>query len=196
MRDDSRPQDSFSWVRPWVPYGDDPFVWYDPAEDLKPLNPQTSEGRPAVRNETGPSPIPAVMGSADEVDIWVELPAIEDKPKKARRSRGRDRDRNDPATIAETVDTAEVEPEVVVVVSPEPEIAQEPVLATEEAPPSKPKRSRAKEVVADVVADVLTTEPQPKISVSGAAEPAPKVPDPNEISGPAPAPRKGWWRRG
>ncbi|MGZ3376901.1 MAG: Rne/Rng family ribonuclease, partial [Phenylobacterium sp.] len=35
MRDDSRPVDAFSWVRPWVPYGDDPFVWYDPSEDMK-----------------------------------------------------------------------------------------------------------------------------------------------------------------
>jgi ribonuclease E len=31
MRDDSRPQDGFSWTRPRVPFGDDPFVWHDPA---------------------------------------------------------------------------------------------------------------------------------------------------------------------
>ncbi|MDZ4372967.1 MAG: ribonuclease E/G, partial [Phenylobacterium sp.] len=33
-RDDGRPQDMVTWVRPWVPYGDDPFDGYDPAEDL------------------------------------------------------------------------------------------------------------------------------------------------------------------
>ena len=34
MRDDGRPADMFSWTRPWVPYGDDPFVWHDPSEDF------------------------------------------------------------------------------------------------------------------------------------------------------------------
>src|SRR5207302_6223203 len=35
MREDGRPTDAFAWTRPWVPYGDDPFVWYDPSEDMK-----------------------------------------------------------------------------------------------------------------------------------------------------------------
>ncbi|MBU2151097.1 MAG: ribonuclease E/G [Alphaproteobacteria bacterium] len=46
MREDVRPQDAFSWVRPWVPYGDDPFVWYDPSEDLK-IAPVAEAGAPA-----------------------------------------------------------------------------------------------------------------------------------------------------
>ena len=53
MRDDSRPVDVYSWVRPWVPYGDDPFVWYDPAEDMKrPLAPATDVAPPIVAAST------------------------------------------------------------------------------------------------------------------------------------------------
>src|SRR5690606_14459761 len=34
MREDGRPTDAYAWVRPWVPYGDDPFVWHDPSQDI------------------------------------------------------------------------------------------------------------------------------------------------------------------
>ena len=205
MREDFRPQDSFSWVRPWVPYGDDPFVWYDPSEDLKPLAPPAAESRPEPRPAPARSPAPVASGQQEDVDIWVELPAAEDKPKRARRSRGRGRDRDRDRSeapvegVVEALAPPQVEPEAVVE-TVEPEVVIEQVAPVEDAPAAKPKRSRAKKVVAPEV-EAVVPEPEPTPEPVATApepepEPVPREPDPNEISGPASAPRKGWWRRG
>ncbi len=217
MRDDARPTDAFSWVRPWVPYGDDPFVWYDPSEDMKVAAPQPAARAPApaeARTESATtesartgSPAPAATrGATGDDDIWVELPTAEDKPKRARRSRGRGRGRDEAEAPAEAIAAVEAEAEVVTeVIAAPPEPEAEPVDA--EAP--KAKRSRSRKAAAPVeapieaetgeaeaveiaapVAAAVAPEPEPE------AEPTPKAPDPAEISGPAPAQRKGWWRRG
>jgi len=209
MRDDVRPTDSFSWVRPWVPYGDDPFVWYDPAEDLK-IAP-VAEAAPAAPQVQAPSPKPApapsVRADGVEEDVWVELPEVEEKPKRSRRARGRGRGRDEAAeAVAETaaVEVAPVEAEVL---APPPEPEPEPVAVVAEEPPAKPKRSRSRkaapaaeavaapEPVVEAAAPAPAPEPEPEPEPVAAA-PAPREPDPNEISGPAPAPKRGWWRRG
>ncbi|PZQ58953.1 MAG: ribonuclease E/G [Phenylobacterium zucineum] len=212
MRDDQRPQDAFSWVRPWVPYGDDPFVWYDPAEDLKPVaTPSSPEAAPAAPKAEA-TPVVRAPVSESEDDIWVELPEVEEKPKRSRRSRTRGRGR-DAAEAVEAVEAAPVEA-LAAPPEPEPEAAPEPspepVVAAEE-PPAKPKRTRSRkkaveapaeeavaeaapESVAEPVAAVAEPEPAPVAEPEPA--PSPRAPDPNEISGPAPAPRRGWWRRG
>ena len=203
MRDDTRPQDAFSWTRPWVPYGDDPFVWFDPAEDMKPFVEGAAQAAPQVANAVVSPPARAAE-SGD--DMWVELPAEEERPKRARRSRGRGRreDGQDNAG-AEAVEAAEVEavaeapiPAEVVAVEPEPE----PVL---EAPAKKPRsRSRkaaapAIEAVAEPAAETVQA-PEPVLTLvaetAPGPAPAPREPDPAEISAPPTAPRKGWWRRG
>ena len=195
MRDDTRPQDSFSWVRPWVPYGDDPFVWFDPSEDMKPLAAPTSEARPAPTTNA-PARSQPVVRAAEGDDIWVELPEADDKPRRSRRSRGRGRDRAEtPVEAVEAVAPVAVEP------AAEPEILVEAVAPEPEAAPAKPKRSRSKKVV---VEPVLEAEAEPVAEVAALPEvvaeptpvPTPREPDPAEIAGPAPAPRKGWWRRG
>ncbi|MBL8553040.1 MAG: ribonuclease E/G [Phenylobacterium sp.] len=205
MRDDVRPTDTFSWVRPWVPYGDDPFVWYDPSEDLKPFTQGPPPAAEAPRSEaaapahaTTPAPAPAVARDGDE-DIWVELPEAEEKPKRGRRSRSRGRGRGgEDAAAAEAVSAPEP-----VATAPEPEPEPGPAVAAEpEAPPAKPKRSRSRKAAAEPVAEVVAQAAPEPVAVAAAPEPepapppAPKAPDPNEISGPAAAPRKGWWRRG
>jgi ribonuclease E len=95
MRDDSRPTDVFSWTRPWVPYGDDPFVWYDPAEDLKRAPTPANDARETPRAAAEASAPAVAVATPPRVesgdDIWVELPAVEDKPKRSRRGRGRGR---------------------------------------------------------------------------------------------------------
>jgi len=201
MRDDSRPADAFSWTRPWVPYGDDPFVWYDPAEDLKraaapaPAN-DTREAPRAVAAE-GAAPPPALAAPRAESgnDMWVELPAVEDKPRRSRRGRGRGRGSDEVADAPAVEALAAPEPDP----TPEPvvEIAQ-PEPANDAPPAKKPRASRAKakapvpEAVAeDAPVAVAAPEPEP------APPPAPRAPDPADISAtPTPAPRKGWWRRG
>ncbi len=212
MRDDGRPTDVFSWVRPWVPYGDDPFVWHDPAEDM----PAARAPAPLAANDAADTERPAVesvasapqVSAGSEDDMWVELPALEDKPKKGRgrrtRGRGRAEEAQDEAVAAE----APAEP--VVVAEPEPEPAPE---AVAEAPPAKKPRARrtkasiAAEAAAEAAAAEPVTEaaPEPLVEVAPAPEPEPapepqapvvRAPDPAEITTPPAAPRRGWWRRG
>ncbi|MDB5466646.1 MAG: Rne/Rng family ribonuclease, partial [Phenylobacterium sp.] len=211
MRDDARPQDTFAWTRPWVPYGDDPFVWYDPAEDLKPAAAPANDReapRAAAAAEVAQAPAPVVSspraGSGDD-EVWVELPALEDKPKRARRGRGRGRGGDEadaPAPTESAVpEVAAPEPETVA----EPEPVPEPVAANSDAPPARKPRSRSRKaatVEADAAAAPVeaaapaATEPTPEPEPASVAAPAPRGPDPAEISTPPSAPRKGWWRRG
>jgi len=207
MRDDGRPTDVFSWVRPWVPYGEDPFVWHDPAEDIRAAAPAPEA---PVARSPAPAPVESeqprtVVSDGPLEDAWVELPPVEDKPKKTR-SRSR-RGRAEP--VSETVEVAAAE-----VVEAAPEPASEPAPEPEaEAPPAKParaRRSRAKaapeaaaeapaEVVAEVEAPpvaVAEPAPEPVVETVAVEPPAPAEPDPAEITAPPPKPKKGWWRRG
>jgi ribonuclease E len=225
MRDDSRPQDAFSWVRPWVPYGDNPFIWYDPAEDMRtsaPANDAADHGprgpaviAPAEIAEAAPA---AAAASTSDEDVWVELPAAEDKPKRSRRTRGRGR-RGEASE--ETAVPAEVEAEAPAPdnAPAEPVVVEAPV-ATEAAvePPAKPVRTRKRKTKAEIAAEAAaqaeaaSEEPQaapvvaeaapepvaaPAVEPAAAQEtPAPREPDPAEITTPPAAPRRGWWRRG
>ncbi|MFN3523049.1 MAG: ribonuclease E/G [Phenylobacterium sp.] len=218
MRDESRPQDVFSWVRPWVPYGDNPFIWYDPAEDMRlptaPAEPAASA--PAAVAEPAPAPVVAPsVAHGEEEDVWVELPAVEDKPKKPRRTRSRGRKADAAAApagepAAEEAVPAEVQAEA-------PQAAPEPA-AEPEAAPAKPARTRKRKTKAELAAETAAAEaaetaeaaepaapspaepepaPAPEAEpVMVEAEPAPREPDPAEITSPPPAPRRGWWRRG
>jgi len=205
MRDEGRPAEPFAWTRPWVPYGDDPFVWYDPSEDLKkaatpqPANEEREAPRPAaVVAEAAPA-APAIARNAEgEDEIWVELPAEEEKPKRSRRSRSRGRGRGEAPAEATPEVSTEAKPEPVVETAPEPP-APEPVAA--EAPAPKKTRSRKKAAAPEpaavaaeapvMVAEEAMAEPAPTPE-----PPAPPMPDPNEITTPPTAPRRGWWRRG
>ncbi|HEY2356801.1 MAG TPA: Rne/Rng family ribonuclease [Phenylobacterium sp.] len=207
MRDDSRPTDVFAWTRPWVPYGDDPFVWYDPAEDMKrdaapaPANDQREVRVAAEAATPAPSTV-RPQAAAGEEEVWVELPAVEDKPKRARRGRGRGRATETAADQAEAeAPTPVPAPEPQVIAEPEPAPMAEPVAANADVPlpVKKPRASRAKAkpVAAEIVSEVVAA-PEP---VAPEPEPAPvmvapRAPDPAEISAPPAAPRRGWWRRG
>ena len=195
MRDDTRPQDSFSWVRPWVPYGDDPFVWFDPSEDMKPLAAPAGEARPAPTTNAPARSQPVAL-AAEGDDIWVELPEAEEKPRRSRRSRGRGRDRAEtPVEAVEAVAPVVIEPDA------EPEALVEAVAAEPETPPAKPKRSRSKKVAVEPVLEaeaeaVAQVAALPEVVAEPTPVSTPRESDPAEIAGPAPAPRKGWWRRG
>jgi ribonuclease E len=197
-----------------VPYGDDPFVWYDPSEDMK-TAPVAANDAPAREEHEQPrvaaeatAAAPSTSARTDkrqdggEEEIWVELPPAEDRPKRSRRSRGRGRGgaASDDQALAEAP-----APEPEAVAAPEPEPVAEPVVA--EAPPSgkKPRasRARAKPAAEPTVETAATPEPVPLEPVAAAPTPAreraaakPREPDPAEISAPPAAPRKGWWRRG
>jgi ribonuclease E len=207
MRDDVRPHEPFSWVRPWVPYGEDPFVWYDPAEDMKTVAPSAPSQDRAPVSERAPvermaaeaaKPAPTVSSDGD-MDVWVELPEADDKPKRGRRSRGRGRGGRDdaPEAMAETVtEAAPVE----IAAAPEPvvEAAPAPLAEIVEEAPAKKPRSRSRKAAEPkteaALVEAAAPAPEP-VTAEAEPAPAPREPDPNEISGPPPAPRKGWWRR-
>jgi ribonuclease E len=192
-REDTRPADVFSWVRPWVPYGDDPFVWYDPSEDMKIAllpTPANDQPRAAEAPMARATPAPA---AGEAQDIWVELPAREDRAKRPRRARGRGRGRE--TALADEAVTVED-------VAPEPtEVVHEALVEPEGAPEAEPTaarkpRSRARKAAEpapmEATAEVISLAPEP----APRPAPAPREPDPAEISTPPAQPRKGWWRRG
>jgi ribonuclease E len=223
MRDEGRPAEAFAWTRPWVPYGDDPFVWFDPSEDLKrasapqPANDEREAPRPAAVAAAESAPAaPAIARAAHgEEEIWVELPAEEEKPKRSRRSRSRGRGRGEAAEAApaEAVEAAQAEaPQAEAaqieapladapVIEPQPEVPPAPEPVAAEAAPARKPRSRKKAAAPEPVAvaaeapamaaEVAVAEPEPAVE-----PPAPPKPDPNEITTPPTAPRRGWWRRG
>ena len=210
-REDGRPMDAFSWVRPWVPYGEDAFVWHDPAEDMKPATPDVErqerperQGRPErnprpEREDLASAPQPSVVAEASgvEEDIWVELPAIEEKPKKARPRRGRGAAERPIETVA-----AEVLPEPVAVAETVAEAVVEAEVA-EDVPAAKPARARrTKAPKVEAISEPAAAEPVPVPVPDTTPEPEPvmeapkpREPDPAEISAPPATPRKGWWRR-
>jgi ribonuclease E len=211
MRED-RPNDGFSWVRPWVPYGDDPFVWYDPAEEFRSRGPaadaRPAEARPEPRPERvaaeAAAPAPAAHAPNSDEEVWVELPAAEDKPKR-RRGRGRGRGKGDAAEEAVAAPAEAVAEPVTEAVPPalEPANSDEPV---EGGKKPRARRSRAKATPETVVEATepapaptvveAAPEPEPAVAAEPPPAPTPREPDPNEISAPPAQPKRGWWRRG
>ena len=216
MRDDGRPADMFAWTRPWVPYGDDPFVWHDPSEDFPAARAPAPTQAPA--NDVAPAAVEAVAPAPSvsddqphvELDVWVELPAVEDKPKKTRSRRSRGRGKAEAAEAeAEAPEPVEVAEVVEAVAEPEP--APEPAAAEPEAKPAKKPRARrtkaaaaAEAAAAEPAIEAAPVEPVAESAPEPAPEPEPapvaapvaREPDPNEISAPPSVPKKGWWRRG
>ena len=221
-REDGRPQDAYAWTRPWVPYEEDPFIWFDPSQDSQ---------EPAAEARPQGAVQPLATSEAHSADIWVELPEAEpERARRPRRGRGRGRreEGSDAGVEALAAQAAEIEvPEGQAQETGMPETLVTETLATEasvpeaqapspetEAPaelPAKParaRRSRARapvETAAAVEADPVegVAEPTPPAAQEvepppGAIDPVPatREPDPAEITAPPPKPRKGWWRRG
>ncbi|HMO42544.1 MAG TPA: ribonuclease E/G, partial [Phenylobacterium sp.] len=224
MRED-RPGDVFAWVRPWVPYTDDPFVWFDLSEDQRMA---VNEAAPSAAETPAASVLieqpaaesaearPAPVAAASDDDIWVELPEVEEKPKKRRT-----RSRKAAAEPSEAPAAEAAPPEAVTAAPAEAEPAAE---AEAVEPPAKPKRVRTRKkaepkveaaAAPEASAEVPTAEaaPAPEPAPELAPEPAPAAavaepaaaetpvetapqPDPAEITAPPSKPRRGWWRRG
>jgi ribonuclease E len=223
-REEVRAADPYGWVRVRVPHVDGVYSWYDPALAMPQARPveARAEGLPAEdrepRAEQRPEQRPEAVAQAvaaspattqAEADIWVELPALEDKPARARRGRGRGRGRG--AAGEATADAAEAavieasEPEAVLEPQAAPVAEAAPEPAPEPAPaPAKRSRSRKKpaaEPVAEAAPDVAeaavveAAAPEAVLETVAAEPAAPPEPDPNEIAAPPAQPKRGWWRR-
>ena len=186
MRDDAPTTDAYAWSWPARLSGDDPYEWRGPIErqTVDPVTAPLTSVEPvaAVFAEPAIAPPPlemgAPLGSTDGTDdIWVELPADEPKPAKAKRPRRRG------GKAAESIvnDVAQAEPSVDAVI--------EAVAATEAEPASA------------AIEPAVEAVPEPELmrvaSVADAvAKPVVTVIDPAEIAAPPTKPKRGWWRRG
>ncbi|HEY1427064.1 MAG TPA: ribonuclease E/G [Caulobacteraceae bacterium] len=198
-RDEQHPGDVYGWAWPARPIGDDPYQWRGPvpaqlegslAADARPTPiaapPAASEpaASAAVHEPEAAEPVAAAVQPAD--DIWVELPAPEEKPRRTRSRRGRGKTAAD-ADVAEATPAEAVhddEPAEVMAEAPAPELIAE-------APATPPPAPEPEEPV------TAAAEPAPEPTGAAVAEaPAERAYDPNEIVAPPQAPRRGWWRRG
>ena len=222
--DGDRPADAFAWTRPRVPFGENAFVWHDPAElDGRSARPERAE-RPD-RSERAEAPV------AERAE----------RPERAERGerggrRGRGRGERAERTEASDAPRAERAPaprvdvaELDVAPLPPPVIEGPPTDVWVELPPQEeaPKKARrprgrgrkaeaaeaapeavveapapeaveeAPVVAADVeVAAPVVAEAAPQPIVEPEAVPVAVEPDPAEISTPPEKPKRGWWRRG
>jgi ribonuclease E len=188
MREDGGQEDPYGWTRMRAPDGD-PYVWMEPgqpavapatpANDARP-QPQAEQGlQAAAPSVTEPEPPVAAAAPQEVTDIWVELPARDEAPRKASRNRrGRGKAKAEPAAD----ETATPAPVTAELAAPAPEVHAESPPAPE-APPA----------AAQPALEVVAAAPEPPKPTKVAA---PVEPDPNEISGAPSAPRRGWWRRG
>jgi len=198
LRED-RPGEAFAWVRPWVPYGEDPFVWFDLSEDQRmavpepgdareerPAQEHPAQDRPGQVSQAAPqadteasAPTQSAPAPQGEDDMWVELPEPEEKPKR-RRSRSKAKPAAEAAeAVATETETVEAAP------APEPGPAAEAPVAEAEADVVKPKRTRTRrkaepkvEAAAEPISDeaLVTDAPpaQPAVEPEPAAQPEPE----------------------
>jgi ribonuclease E len=201
-REEGRPRDPYSWVRPRTPSLEEPYVWFDGVGSPPPAEPVEA---PVAR---APEP---VAESAPET-------TAEARPEG--RGRGRRRGKTAAAPEVETESSVAETTELVAPVSVEPA----PLEAEPEAKPKRKRASRAKKATAEEAAPEATApeaaaeeaaaqapaEPiasetpaeapvvvafEPAPETTSAAVPAAREPDPHEISAPPPQPKRGWWRR-
>ncbi len=197
MREETRPGDVYAWAWPARPVGDDPYQWRGPVQVVAeaPSLPASERIEP---EPTTPAfhavPIaeiaelaPAAAQAAGPVEeIWVELPAPdEEKPKRARRGRGkREAEQQSAPQTSEAETIAEVRPQVVAEIS--------------EGSPAPAVQAAVQEAEAEAAPEpVAEPEPAPKPEPVAALEPPkPREPDPAEITTPPAQARRGWWKKG
>jgi ribonuclease E len=210
VREEATTNAPYGWARMRAPDGD-PYVWLDPATVLD----GGREDREQARTEAAPR-APASASAAGGDDIWVELPAKEDKPSRSRSRRRRRGEKSADKPIPETADAA-TPVETAAPVSVEPAPSESPPTAETIGEPAseKPeKRSRTRkpktpvktaeskepESVSPVVAaedEAPPPETRPETETKKSAKPEPKAegPDPAEIKAPPAKPKSGWWRK-
>ena len=205
-REDGRPQDAYAWTRPWVPYDDNPFIWFDPSQDSQE---PAAEARPQGALAASATP------EAHSEEIWVELPEAEpERARRPRRGRGRGRreEGSDAGAEALTAQAAEIEvPEDEAEETEAQETGMHETLATEASvpeaqplspeteapaePPAKPARARRSRArvpvetaaaieVDSVEADVVEVVSEPTPPAAQEVEP------PSEAINPVPVARE------
>jgi ribonuclease E len=181
MREEPRAGDVYAWSWPSRPVGDDAYQWRGPVPaQLAPASapsPVPALPEPVAALETAPQP--PIGDDVVGVDVWVELPATEEAPRKGRARRGRGR-----AAAAEPV---AAEAPVIEPVAAAPAEAETVTMA---APPV------ADPVVEETVVAAVEAAPPTPVLASVSESPSPAPVDVAEIVAPPATPKRGWWRRG
>jgi len=211
-RDEARPGDVYAWAWPARPVGDDPYQWrgpvqaqlaaaegepqtafapepaHQPAPAFAPAHEPVSVEHEAIATEAAE---PLTTAAAEADDVWVELPAPEEKPRRGRTRRARGK-----AAAAEAEEAPALVAEAAA--APQPAVPEPPALevVAEAAEPQPVVAAEPDEPEAPALATAVeAAEPEPPPAPEPLA-PAPRAHDPNEIVAPPAAPRRGWWRRG
>jgi ribonuclease E len=194
MREEPRAGDVYAWSWPARPVGDDPYQWRGPVQaQLAPVAESVAAPAAASAAEIPPTPVleaapqpPPIDEQAASVDVWVELPATEEAPRKAGRTR---RGRTRASTAETTAEEAPVTAEAVAEVAPA-EVVESP------EPGPTPAPAEPDPVVAQTPAAPVPAVIEEISAPVAEAAPAPRPVDVSEIVAPPAAPKRGWWRRG
>ena len=200
MREEPRAGDVYAWSWPSRPVGDDAYQWRGPVQaQLAPApEPATQPVVAEAPVRIAPEPIeaidtmpqPPIADDAAAVDVWVELPAADEAPRKGRSRRGRGKAAADRETTevssaepvaTEVIALEPVEPESITAAAPEPGPVAEEAGVAETPPPAQAEPARQ---VAEAIVESIE------------APPPPRPIDANEIVAPPATPKRGWWRRG
>jgi len=194
MRDDARPQDGFTWTRPRVPFGDDTFVWHDPATLVEGGAPPAQA---AGQSETRAA-APEAANDAPPAGEAREGREGRGRSRGRGRGRGRDRVREDRDDVA--AEAVATEPRLVqmdVEADAEPNFPVRQTVTSDlpadevwvelpvEEPAKKPRRGRkpkAGEAVAEAVAVNEAPAPAPAPEPMAEPEPAPVAAKPARAS--------------
>ena len=174
VREETRPGDVYAWSWPARPVGDDAYQWRGPVQSQ--LEHDAPSDVAALADPVEAAPEAAATSSiADPArdEVWVELPAAEARPKRARRSRAK--------ATAEAPGVAGPEnPAEPASVDAQPDPAADAPGQTRSAPSPRP-------AVAEPTP--LRATPEPVAIVEAPI-------DSSEVTAAPAKPRRGWWRRG
>lgn len=194
----------YVWTRPRVPFGNDPFIWYDPDVlegrrfDLTDPVVQTATAPETKGSEPALTALTTATPADSDGDIWVELPELEATPSRSRSRRRRHRGSVTGETSAETTEGLEVDIEAFEAPAPTDRVLidNEDHVRVIKGPPlvgesdQSPLPVPASEKPQPVLALVATPVQSPILDVIRS-----QGPDPAEILAPPEQPKRGWWRR-
>ncbi|MFT4075586.1 MAG: Rne/Rng family ribonuclease [Asticcacaulis sp.] len=212
---DSRPRETYGWVRARTPSLEAPYVWIDPFEEQQKRfeqSPRSTEpSREPLKEAAAPEvaiaeAVTSALG-AETTQPTSLVPEGVEAPS-GRRPRPRRSRKAVPETVEDAV--AQVVDEVAAANNTAPmplthdvDVDSEAAFAATEAPvieaetPKPARKSRSRKKVAEVVAEPVLAEVVTETVAVAAPEPVATDPvvDPNEISAPPEKPKRGWWRR-
>ena len=198
---ESRPRETYGWVRARTPSLEAPYVWIDPFDEQQKRLEQGD--RPQDAADQGGASGASVLGAESTAPNSLvpedlrNQPAPK-RPRPSRRSKGGvdapspvEPDHSESLTTAPMPTSTDVDSGVTPDLEPESAPA---VAMIDPLPPAPARRTRSRKKEA-VVAEEETAAPEAERLEAVAVLAPPAIADPSEISAPPEKPKRGWWRR-